>query len=72
MEAARLAAQAAKLGKPESELMMNAPALYREQVEEIDLVDKAIPAEKKFGSEVCTFTTALFCFRPLVDGILSR
>lgn len=35
-----------------AELMMNAPALYREQVEEIDLVDKAIPAEKKFGSEV--------------------
>ncbi len=44
---------------PFAELMMNAPSLYREQVEEIDLVDKAIPAEKKFGSEVSKSTRVL-------------
>ncbi|WP_371068275.1 hypothetical protein, partial [Salmonella enterica] len=43
---------AAKLGRSRDELMISAPNKYREEVEELDVIDKSIPAEKKFGTEV--------------------
>lgn len=36
----------------EDQLRMAASANYRQEVEELDLVEKAIPPERKFGSEV--------------------
>jgi hypothetical protein len=46
----------------EDQLRMAASTNYRQEVEELDLVEKAIPPERKFGSEVqlyCSTTHAL-------------